>query len=182
MPIIDCPKCRKGLQLPDEYAGQLVQCPHCQQTFNAGEAPGAEALSTAPLKAPPPTPKATWTEVDEPEERPRRRRRRDYEDDYDDYYDDIRRPRRYETPHRGAMILTFGILSVAICLLGPILGPMAWVMGTNDLREMDAGRMDRSGEGITRAGQIIGIIGTILSIAVLFFYFCLGAATLGFRH
>jgi hypothetical protein len=35
-------------------------------------------------------------------------------------------------------------------------------MGNNDLREMKAGRMDRSGEGTTKAGQICGIIGTIL--------------------
>ena len=34
--------------------------------------------------------------------------------------------------------------------------------GNNDLREIRAGKMDRAGEGITQAGRICGIIGTIL--------------------
>jgi hypothetical protein len=35
-------------------------------------------------------------------------------------------------------------------------------MGQSDLSEMNAGRMDPSGRGITQAGMILGIIGTIL--------------------
>lgn len=37
-------------------------------------------------------------------------------------------------------------------------------MGNNDLREMAAGRMDRSGQGMTQAGKICGMIGVILWI------------------
>ena len=59
-------------------------------------------------------------------------------------------------------MLTLGILSLLVC--GPILGPIAWVMGTNDLKAMAAGRMDRDGEGITRAGQIIGMVATLVAI------------------
>jgi hypothetical protein len=156
MPIINCPKCGKGLQLPDEYAGQVVQCPHCQQTFNAS----AEAASP-PLATPPPAPKprASREYEDEPE-RPARRSRRDYDDD--DFEDDRGRSRRSEVPHRGATILVLGILSVVCC--GIFTGIPAWIMGSGDLRAMAEGRMDRSGEGMTRAGQIIGIVGTILGI------------------
>jgi hypothetical protein len=57
------------------------------------------------------------------------------------------------------LILTLGILSLVIC---GILGPVAWIMGNNDLREMDARRMDPSGEGLTKAGKICGMIATIL--------------------
>jgi len=62
-------------------------------------------------------------------------------------------------PHRGTMILVLGILGIVLCM---ICGIVAWVMGNSDLREMQAGRMDRTGEGITKAGKICGMIGTIL--------------------
>ena len=61
-------------------------------------------------------------------------------------------------PHRGTLVLVFGILGLC-CIIFPIL---AWVWGSNDLKEMAAGRMDRSGEGLTKAGKIIGMIFTIL--------------------
>jgi len=62
-------------------------------------------------------------------------------------------------PHRGTMVLVFGILGLLCCF---IFGIIAWVMGSNDLKEIDAGRMDPSGRGITQAGQICGIIATVL--------------------
>ena len=77
------------------------------------------------------------------------------------------------------MVLTLGILSIVICGL---LGPVAWVMGNNDLAAMRAGRMDPSGEGLTQAGRILGIISSIMLIlscvlACLWFgVFGLGAA------
>ena len=63
----------------------------------------------------------------------------------------------FKRPHRGGLILTLGILSVLCCL---IIGPVTWVMARNDLEEMDHGRMDRSGRGLTMAGMVLGIIGT----------------------
>lgn len=67
-------------------------------------------------------------------------------------------------PHRGGMLLAFGILSLVCCF---IFGIVAWVMGNNDLREMAAGRMDPSGEGLTKAGKIVGIIGCVLGILMI---------------
>jgi hypothetical protein len=46
----------------------------------------------------------------------------------------------------------------------PIFSLMAWVMGSHDLAEMRAGRMDRSGEGLTQAGQVLGMILSVLCI------------------
>jgi len=63
--------------------------------------------------------------------------------------------------HRGGMILTFGILGIVCCI---IFGILAWVMGDGDLKEMAAGRMDPSGEGLTKAGKILGIVGCVLAI------------------
>jgi len=65
-------------------------------------------------------------------------------------------------PHRGGVILALGIIGIVCCF---ICGIIAWVMGNNDLREMDAGRMDPSGRGITQAGKICGIVSVVLLIA-----------------
>ena len=67
-------------------------------------------------------------------------------------------------PHRGVLILVLGILGIVCCF---ICGIIAWVMGNNDMRQMDAGRMDQTGRGITQAGKICGIVGIILNIIVI---------------
>lgn len=64
-------------------------------------------------------------------------------------------------PHRGGMLLAFGILGIVCCV---IFGIVAWVMGSGDLKEMAEGRMDPSGEGMTKAGKILGIIGCALTV------------------
>jgi len=64
-------------------------------------------------------------------------------------------------PHRGALILVLGILGIVCCI---ICGIIAWVLGSNDLKEMDAGTRDPSGRGLTQAGKICGIISVILQI------------------
>jgi hypothetical protein len=68
-------------------------------------------------------------------------------------------------PHHGAAVLVFGILSLVFVVpLGVILGPVAWFGGGVDLREMDAGRMDPSGRGLTLAGKVCGMIGTLVLV------------------
>jgi hypothetical protein len=64
-------------------------------------------------------------------------------------------------PHRGGLILALGILGLVCCF---ICGIVAWVMGSNDLKEMAAGRMDSAGQGLTQAGKICGMISVILQI------------------
>jgi hypothetical protein len=79
----------------------------------------------------------------------------------DDFDDDIK---DFVRPHRGPMILTFGILGALTCsfpLLG-IFGIIAWVLGKRDLDLIRKGRMDREGEQLTKTGYILGIVGTIL--------------------
>ena len=93
---------------------------------------------------------------DEDDDRPARRRGSD-----DDDYDDAPRRGSGGKPHRGGMILTFGILGVICCGIFAIL---AIVMGGADLKEMKAGRMDRSGEGMTNVGRILGFVGIALWI------------------
>lgn len=67
-------------------------------------------------------------------------------------------------PHRGGVVLALGIIGLVLCT---ICGIIAWVMGNNDLRQMDAGIMDPSGRGLTKAGKICGMISVILAIVVI---------------
>ena len=77
------------------------------------------------------------------------------------------RKRSHLKPHRATMILTFAILGWAICFP---FGIAAWVMGSSDLNEMSAGRMDPSGEGMTKAAKIIAMVQIILLSCFLLFY------------
>ena len=80
-------------------------------------------------------------------------------------------------PHRGTLILVLGILGIVCCF---ICGIIAWVMGSNDLKEMSAGRMDASGQGLTQAGKICGMVSVILQIVgfiIWLLFMSLGIAT-----
>jgi hypothetical protein len=65
-------------------------------------------------------------------------------------------------PHRGALILLLGIMGVLTTC--PIPSIMAWVMGSHDLGEMQAARMDPSGERMTNAGRLLGLIFSMVYI------------------
>ena len=86
---------------------------------------------------------------------------------------------QYVAPHRAGLILILGLLGFAINC--PIFCVMAWVMGSGDLREMRAGRMDKSGEGLTQVGRVLGMILSLLWIfvAVVVGLFILLAAVTG---
>ncbi|HPY31216.1 MAG TPA: DUF4190 domain-containing protein [Verrucomicrobiota bacterium] len=64
-------------------------------------------------------------------------------------------------PHRGTLILVLGILGLIVC--APC-GIVAWVLGSGDLKQIDAGQMDPDGRGLTNAGRICGMIATILLV------------------
>lgn len=70
----------------------------------------------------------------------------------------------HEAPHRGAVILVLGLLAVVMGC--PILSIMAWVMGSADIRAINAGRMDREGYSLTYAGYMIGMIYSLITIAI----------------
>jgi hypothetical protein len=72
-------------------------------------------------------------------------------------------------PHpQGTTVLVLGILGVVLC---GILAPVAWVMGSNALSEIDRNPSAYSNRGTVQAGMILGIVGTalwILGIVVAF--------------
>jgi len=61
--------------------------------------------------------------------------------------------------NRGTIALVLGIISIVCCAF---LGPVAWILGKQELNAIAAGTAPASGEGVAKAGMILGIIGTVL--------------------
>ncbi|MGO8678746.1 MAG: caspase family protein [Limisphaerales bacterium] len=74
-------------------------------------------------------------------------------------------PARALKAHRGSTILALGILGFVTFGLA---GISAWIEGSKDLDEMRAGIMDPSGWRMTRKGQKLGMVATILWAAIIF--------------
>ena len=58
---------------------------------------------------------------------------------------------------RSSTVLTLGVLSLVVC---GMLGPMAWSMGTEELRRIDSGLTPPHGRSSAVAGRICGIVAT----------------------
>ena len=161
--IKPCPGCQAKLTVAVGDLGLDVECPYCKAVYKAvkpGSSVSKIALDDRPSKR-------RRDDDDEDEDRPSKKSRRDHYDDDDDDRPRKKRRRSYE-PHRGGLILALGIISLFVC--GLIMGPIAWVMGSNDLKAMDAGRMDPEGRGQTQAGRIIGMISALLNVLGILFY------------
>lgn len=199
--IQPCPKCQSRLSVLPADIGLDIECPNCQRVYQAIRADAPPPPKRGDRGEPrgdlvrlgsgsdktdddrPPQRRSRYR--DDEDDRPSRRRQDedDSEDDPDRRY--RRRSRRYADdyerrliPHRGIMILVFGIVGYISCI--PIFGILAWVMGSQDIRAMDEGRMDPEGRGLTRAGQILGMILCLLSIVGIVFY-CGLIGLAGFR-
>jgi predicted Zn finger-like uncharacterized protein len=154
--LMNCPQCERRVRVPDELRGRSVKCPTCGTVFTAPSeaAQGVSEVRTEEEELAP-------TEI--------------YQDESIQSKGELppgayeapqrpRRPRRVDLkPHRGALILVLGILSIVVC---GFLGPAAWIMGSSDLKEIRAGRMDSEGEATTNAGRICGIIGTFVQLVI----------------
>jgi len=64
---------------------------------------------------------------------------------------------------RGTTVLVLGILSIVLCSL---MGPIAWSMGTEELRRIDMGQAPPLGRSSATAGRICGIIASALLMLV----------------
>ena len=77
---------------------------------------------------------------------------------------------------RAVASLVLGILGIVMM---PLLGPVAWYLGHLELEDIRSFRAPRAGEGLARAGWVLGIVGSlplilvaaviVLAIPVLFF-------------
>ncbi|MEZ5330512.1 MAG: DUF4190 domain-containing protein [Thermoanaerobaculia bacterium] len=72
---------------------------------------------------------------------------------------------------RATTSLILGILGVVCCGL---LAPVAWYLGSQELQAIAAGQSPAAGEGVAKAGKILGIIGSVLLILSLVWIFFAG--------
>lgn len=71
--------------------------------------------------------------------------------------------------NRALISLILGILGVLCC---GILAPIAWYLGSQELKAIKSGLATPANQGLATAGMILGIIGTILlGLAVLWMIF-----------
>lgn len=167
---IECPLCKRTLNLPEDGAGLPVRCPKCYGVFTL-DAPAA--VTTNPKPAPVlPQHCAPATDGDE-------EARQRYRDDDEDEFDDFHRVHNYRLhirPHRSGTIQSLGILSIVFCWMAPIggiLGLIGVILGGDDLSEIAAGRMDPEGRSVTQTGRTCSIIGLVLSSVIFFMYLIL---------
>jgi hypothetical protein len=80
--------------------------------------------------------------------------------------------------NRGVAIMVLGIVScfcyitvlllfwpaLVVCL---VLGPLAWIMGSQDLKAIQRGELSQEGQSFVLSGYICGIVSTILTIVTL---------------
>jgi len=227
MPIeFKCQHCGKQLRTPDNSAGKQGRCPHCQNLMQiplASEAQHGDAATdpfhdvlgptqkpaAAPLQddlfggsgsqdplggaaSMPQAPQVSGfaggpTQSSNPYSSPTFGGAAGY-------------GRGSYRPHRGAMVLTLGIISLVAGAFGALfsfcccafafigwvadvvaigLAVPAAILGHLDLKAMSAGKMDPSGRGMTQAGFIMGIIAGVIAILALllsaiYFIFVLG--------
>jgi hypothetical protein len=67
--------------------------------------------------------------------------------------------------------LILGIVSIVCCGL---VAPFAWYLGNKELQQIAAGLSPVAGQGLAQAGKILGIIGSILLILGLIWFFFMG--------
>lgn len=181
-----CPGCGRTLEVGDEHAGKQARCPICNEIYvvPADEpAPAAEDSAMWQMRTPEgqtfgPVTRAELTEwIFEGRVSSECLLSSDSQPKWinaDVIFPELApaaaQPNpirtapvsRYVAPHRGPFILALAIMSWP--LFCPIFGICAWVMASADLREMQAGRMDSSGSGMTQAGQLIGMIHALIAI------------------
>lgn len=171
---VRCPRCNHTFDSPAEPEPPTTPFRAPQDlpldlTLDEPLSPPADASSTAPslLGAVELTPSSEQpTSAEAPADPPPRRTDKRLDHDMPS----LRRlGRRLDAkPDRGAVVLALGIISLALIAascapVGAILGLVAWMMGQTDLRKMKSGQMDDENRGMTQAGWICGILGTVLN-------------------
>ena len=68
---------------------------------------------------------------------------------------------------RAQLILGLGIASLVLCYCGWILGPVAWILGSGDLKRINAGEIDEAARKNTQLGVYLGMGGTALGALIL---------------
>ncbi len=73
--------------------------------------------------------------------------------------------------NRPVTALVLGIIGILCCAL---CGPIAWFIAKQELNAIAAGHAPAAGEGMAKAGLILGIIGTVLLVFSVLWIFLFG--------
>jgi hypothetical protein len=84
-------------------------------------------------------------------------------------------------PHRGVLILTLGVLSLLFPILAVVLGPLAWEMGSKDVKKMRAGVMDSEGYEMTQTGRLCGLFVSLFYLLLVSLFLCIACGGLFHR-
>jgi hypothetical protein len=85
-------------------------------------------------------------------------------------------PQPQSSSTQAIVSLILGILGIVCC---GVLAPIAWYIGSQEIKAIREGRSAVAGEGLAKAGMILGIIGTILLVlTALWVFFAGGMAIL----
>ncbi len=63
------------------------------------------------------------------------------------------------TEDRSGLVFALGLLGLVML---PPLGPIAWYLGSGDLKRMQRGEISNGGYGLTQAGMVMGIVSTVM--------------------
>jgi hypothetical protein len=190
---VRCPACKGVLAIPqaEEFVepDELVEPDEETAVSNTSPKPKKKAAwdddDDSSEKASPAEEKEEYG-FSEEEPKKKKKRRRDYDDDDDEDEEEEERPRRRRrrrrrdddyarsgsgTTGRGITILVLGILALVFScapIFAWILGAIALNMANADLARMETRGMDRSGEGLTKTGKALAIVG--IGLGVIFFF------------
>jgi hypothetical protein len=148
-----CPQCGKTRQFEDSRLGTQEKCSQCSFLFTVSR----QAGQSAPPPFPPQYPPTAMPPYPPPGYPPP-----GYPPGY--YYPPPPQP----TNGNAIAALVLGIASIWMCVFGFILGPLAIHFAGKAAREI--GDANVGGKGLANAGRICGIIGTVLSVAIILFY------------
>jgi len=146
---IPCPACSRLLSVDELHAGKQARCPACEYVFTIPHQNAVDDFTSetsTPSSNPFASPSATtpWEQAGSTEV---------------DYQNVL--------PHRGTLVLVMGILSWFLCC---IFGIVAWHLDGQDIKQMNAGRMDPSGLSLTKAGYWIGVCSLLLQLLIFVGY------------
>jgi hypothetical protein len=183
-----CPHCSHSVQLPADTLGKQGNCPGCKTMVQIvatpqqpQQQPQQQPLQQQPLQQQPlqqqplqqqplqqqplQYPTATWSTPTLSKEPPKNTNERQksianevLQRTQDEY---TSKPRQTS---RGNTVLWLGILGF---FLIPILCPIAWILGSGDLKKMRKGIMENHSADTTRIGCALGAIGTIFLIIAI---------------
>ena len=146
---IPCPECSRLLSVDELHAGMQARCPACECVFtiphqNSLDDFPSETSTQATNPFAPSTASVAWDQAGSTEV---------------DYQNLL--------PHRGNLVLVMGILSWFLCC---VFGIVAWYLGSQDIKQMNAGSMDPSGLTLTKAGYWIGVCSVLLNLLFVIGY------------